>query len=86
MINWPGLLELLEEEGVGSVPTDGVRYWLARLGGDFQARLAGLATGAMQGLLVPLLGRPCGPARGCPVFGRVPARCTGSLAPMHLLG
>lgn len=39
MINWPGLLELLEEEGVGSVPTDGVRYWLARLGGDFQVRV-----------------------------------------------
>jgi hypothetical protein len=40
MVNWPGLLELLEEEGVESVPTDGVRYWLARMGGDFQARLA----------------------------------------------
>lgn len=37
MVNWPGLLELLEEEGVESVPTDGVRYWLARMGGDFQA-------------------------------------------------
>ncbi len=36
MVNWPGLLELLEEEGVESVPTDGVRYWLARMGGDFQ--------------------------------------------------
>ncbi|KAL4443332.1 hypothetical protein ABPG75_011069 [Micractinium tetrahymenae] len=40
LINWPGLLELLEEEGVAVVPTDGVRYWLARLGGGFHARLA----------------------------------------------
>lgn len=40
LINWPGLLELLEEEGVESVPTDGVRYWLARLGSGFQAHLA----------------------------------------------
>lgn len=40
MIGWPGLLELLEEEGVESVPTDGVRYWLARLGAGFQVRLA----------------------------------------------
>ncbi|KAL4420908.1 hypothetical protein ABPG77_001249 [Micractinium sp. CCAP 211/92] len=40
MINWPGLLELLEEEEVAAVPTDGVRYWLARLGGGFHARLA----------------------------------------------
>ena len=40
MINWPGLLSTLEEEGVESVPTDGVRYWLARLGATFQARLA----------------------------------------------
>lgn len=39
MVNWPGLLELLEEEGVQSVPTDGVRYWLARLGAGFQVCL-----------------------------------------------
>ena len=40
MVNWPGLLEMLEEEGVMSVPTDGVRYWLARLGAGFQVRRA----------------------------------------------
>ncbi|KAI3438152.1 hypothetical protein D9Q98_000591 [Chlorella vulgaris] len=40
MVNWPGLLELLEEEGVEAVPTDGMRYWLARLAAGFQAQLA----------------------------------------------
>jgi hypothetical protein len=43
LVNWPGLLELLEREGVASVPTDGVRYWLARLGPELQARLAAAA-------------------------------------------
>eukprot|EP00887_Chlorella_sp_A99_P006045 scaffold22.g6045.t1 len=40
MICWPGLLELLEAEGVAVVPTAGARYWLARVGQGYQRTLA----------------------------------------------